>query len=51
MVVSSISEVRLNDDCYYREIMILDMENVTLNDILKITPSLIAKIFTVYEVP
>jgi hypothetical protein len=49
MVVSSISEVRLNDDCYYREIMILDMENVTLNDILKITPSLIAKIFAVYE--
>jgi hypothetical protein len=48
VVVNSIAEVRLMKDCMYRDIMILDMENITVNDIAKITPPLIAEIFTIY---
>jgi hypothetical protein len=50
VVVNSIAEVRLMKDCMYRDIMILDMENITVNDIAKITPPLIAEIFTIYAV-
>jgi hypothetical protein len=50
VVVNSIAEVRLMKDCMYRDIMILDMENITVNDIAKITPPLITEIFTIYAV-
>ncbi|KAJ3624285.1 hypothetical protein MTP99_017923 [Tenebrio molitor] len=49
MVTNNVVEIRLNEDCFYRDITILDMDNVSLNDIMKITPTDIGRIISVYE--
>lgn len=46
----NIFEVRLYEDCMTDDIFIFDMDNLTFNDLNKMTPSLLAKAMAVYKV-
>jgi hypothetical protein len=45
----NIFEVRLYEDCMTDDIFIFDMDNLTFNDLNKMTPSLLAKAMAVYK--
>ncbi|KAJ3624287.1 hypothetical protein MTP99_017925 [Tenebrio molitor] len=49
MVGNNIAEIRLNEDCFYRDFMIVDLDNVGFSDIVKTTPTDIGKFVTIYE--
>jgi hypothetical protein len=50
MLFVQFSELRLAEDYALGDVWIMDLANFTLNDSLKMTPTIIVKIFAIYEV-
>ena len=46
----AVFEVRIHEDFMFSDILILDMENVSLNDVRKVTPSLLKQPIILYQV-
>ncbi|KAH0815866.1 hypothetical protein MTP99_017921 [Tenebrio molitor] len=49
MLVVNFFELRLAEDYAFHDVWILDLENFTLNDSLKVTPTIIVKTLAIYE--
>lgn len=49
-LVINLEELRLKEDVMFGDITIFDMDGITFSYMSKLTPSLLAKVFTVYEV-
>ncbi|XP_063916407.1 retinol-binding protein pinta-like isoform X3 [Zophobas morio] len=45
----AVFEVRIHEDFMFSDILILDMENVSLNDVRKVTPSLLKQPIILYQ--
>jgi hypothetical protein len=50
MLLVQFSELRLAEDYAIHDVWIVDLANFTLNDSLKVTPTIIVKVLTIYEV-
>ncbi|KAJ3624282.1 hypothetical protein MTP99_017920 [Tenebrio molitor] len=49
MLLVQFSELRLAEDYAIHDVWIVDLANFTLNDSLKVTPTIIVKVLTIYE--
>ncbi|RZC41305.1 CRAL TRIO domain containing protein, partial [Asbolus verrucosus] len=47
--VHNFAKIRLYEDCMMDEIVIFDMQDASVEDVAKFTPTLLSKIFTVYK--
>ncbi|RZC34275.1 CRAL TRIO domain containing protein [Asbolus verrucosus] len=45
----NINEIRLYEDCMMGEILIFDMQDASVEDVAKFTPTLLSKMYTVYK--
>ncbi|RZC39701.1 CRAL TRIO domain containing protein, partial [Asbolus verrucosus] len=45
----NINEIRLYEDCMMGDIIIMDMQDASVEDVAKFTPTLLSKITTVYK--
>ena len=46
----AIFEIRLFEDCMIDDIIVFDLSNLTLRDMLKVSPKFIIRAFSVYKV-
>ncbi|RZC37727.1 CRAL TRIO domain containing protein [Asbolus verrucosus] len=49
MQIYNASEIRLYQDCMVGEVLVIDMIDTSLEDVTRMTPTLLAKIYTIYK--
>lgn len=50
MQCGNIFEIRLHEDCMIGEVIVMDMDNMTINDMTQLTLSLLMKTRIMYQV-